>query len=222
MQVAATGQGRHRVPGRLIGVHKLEACQHTPTTLETHDFQALLTETGIEFRPTPDFVLCSVRENSVFRYQYAMRSPSGNLEVRYRIDAFARLEIERKTENAGMEVLASVSLDQMYSANFMALVLNLSGGMFAEPTVLKSETTALLYGADWCALAFMRLANHDFSSDYDSAYVLAIHKDGVGDIYVFGLFNDISGALSDEAGNFDKNNLPPDVTSYLVPTLRFT
>lgn len=189
---------------------------------ESQDFQSILAGTGIEFWPTPDFVICPVHENSVFRYQHAMRSPSGNLEMRYRIDALTRLETERKAANAGMEVLASASLDQMVSANFMALVLNLSGGMFAEPTVLKSETTALLYGADWSALAFMRLANPDFFSGYDSAYVLAIHKDGVGDIYVLGLFNDISGALGDAAGNFDKNNLPPDVKSYLVPTLRFT
>jgi hypothetical protein len=193
-----------------------------PMTSETRDFQTLLTEIGIEFRPTPDFVLCSVRENSVFRYQHAMRSPSGNLEVRYRIDAFAQLEIERKAANAGMEALASVGLDQMHSANFMALVSNLSGGMSTEPTVLKAETTALLYGADWSALAFMRLANHDFSPDYDSAYVLAIHKDGVGDFYVIGLFDDIGSAICVEAGSLDKHNLPPDVKSYLAPTLRFT
>ena len=95
---------------------------------ESQDFQSILAEAGIEFWPTPDFVICPVHENSVFRYQHAMRSPSGNLEMRYRIDALTRLETERKAANAGMEVLASASLDQMVSVNFMALVLNLSGG----------------------------------------------------------------------------------------------
>ena len=59
---------------------------------EPNDFQTLLAEANIEFRSTPDFVPCPVRENGVFRYQYAERSPSGELEVRYRIDSFARLE----------------------------------------------------------------------------------------------------------------------------------
>lgn len=186
--------------------------------LESHDFQALLAEAGIEFRPPPDYVPCPVPENSVFRYQHAVRSPSGELELRYRIDSFARLEVERKAAAAGMEVLASVSLDQLHVTNFMAIVFNLSGGMFVEPTVFKPETTTLLYEADWSALCFMRLANNDFSPDYDSAFVLAIHKDGVADVYVIGLYTDISGAT----GNFDKNNLPPDVKSSLAPTLRFT
>lgn len=187
-------------------------------TSETNDFQTLLAEAGIEFRSSPDFVPCPVHENSAFRYQYAERSPSGDLEVRYRIDSFARLEAERKAASAGMEMLDSVSLDQMHSANFMAILFNLSGGMFAEPSVFKPETSALLYGADWSALGFMRLANNGFAPGYDSAYVVAIHKDGVADVYVVGLYNDIGG----EAGRFDKNNLPPVVKSNLAPTVRFT
>jgi len=190
-------------------------------TPATNDFQALLAETGIDYTPTPDFVTCPVRENSVFRYQHAMRSPSGHLETCYRIDAFARLAAEREAARAGMEVLSSVDLGRMVSANFMALVLNLSGGMFAEPTVFRPETAALLYGADWSALAFMRLASHELSADHDAAYVLAIHKNAVADIFVLGLFNDVGGAFRGEAGNFDINALPADVTSYLAPTVRF-
>lgn len=185
---------------------------------ESQDFQTLLAEAGIEFRSTPDFMPCPVHENNVFHYQYAERSPSGELEVRYRIDSFARLEAERKTAAAGMEMLSSVSLDQMHAANFMSILFNLSGGVFAEPTVLEAEISALLYGADWSALGFMRLANNDFAPDYDSAYVIAIHKGGVADIYVIGLYNDISG----EPEHFDKNDLPHVVKSNLAPTLRFT
>ena len=186
-------------------------------TSESNEFKTLLAETGIEFVSMPDFMPCRVFENSMFHYQYAERSSSGELEVRYRIDSLARLEAERKTADTGMEMLASVSLDQMHAANFMAILLNLSGGMFADPTVLKPETSALLYGADWCALGFMRLAGNDFAPDYDSAYVLAIHKDGVADVYVIGLYNDISG----EPERFDKNSLPSIVQSNLAPTLRF-
>lgn len=184
----------------------------------SQEFQALLTESGIEFSSPPDFVSCPVRENKVFRYQHAVRSPSGALEVRYRIDSFARLEAERKAATAGVEMLASVSLDQLHATNFMAIVFNLSGGMFVEPTIFKPETTALLYAADWSALSFISLANNDFSQNYDSAFVLAIHKNGLADAYVVGLYNDISGAT----GSIDIDNLPTDVKSNLAPTLRFT
>jgi hypothetical protein len=42
-----------------------------PMNSELQNFQTLLAETGIEFSSTPDFVPCLVRDNSVFRYQYA-------------------------------------------------------------------------------------------------------------------------------------------------------
>lgn len=84
---------------------------------QAQDFQTLLAEVGVEFTPPPGFVPCVVRENSVFAYQYALRSPTGDLELRYRIDSFARVEAERKAACAGMEMLASVSLNQMYVAN---------------------------------------------------------------------------------------------------------
>jgi len=189
-----------------------------PMISETDDFKTLLAEACIEFTPPPGFVPCPVRENNVFAYQYAVRSPAGDLEVRYRIDSFARLEAERKAASAGMEMPASVSLNQMYESNFVAILYNLSGGVLAESTVLKPETTAILYEADWSALCFVRLTNNDFAPDYDSAYVLAIHKNWIADVYVIGLYNDISG----EPEHFDKNDLPHVVKSNLAPTLRFT
>ena len=186
-------------------------------TPEANDFQTMLAEARIEFTPLPSFMPCPVHDNSVFRYQYAERSPAGDLEVRYRIDSFDLLEAERKTAYAGMEKLANVSLDQMCAANFMSILFNLGGDMLVEPTVFKPETSAFLYGADWCALGFVRLTSKDFTPDYDSAYVLAIHKNGVADVYVIGLYNDISGA----SGCFDKNNLPAVVKGNLAPTMRF-
>ncbi|OGS95754.1 MAG: hypothetical protein A3K04_11225 [Gallionellales bacterium RBG_16_56_9] len=187
-------------------------------TSETDDFQTLLAEAGIEFTPPPGFDPCPVHENSVFAYQYAHRSPSGDLELRYRIDSIKRLEEERRIANEGMEVLASTDLNNLHEYSFMATLFNLSGGMLAEPSVFKPETSALLYNADWCALGFIRLADNDFAPGYDSAYVLAIHKSGVADIYVIGLYNDISG----EPEHFDKNSLPPVVKINLAPALRFT
>lgn len=165
-----------------------------PMISETNDFQALLAEVGVEFTPPKGFVPCPVRENSVFSYQYALRSPSGDLELRYRIDSFARLDVERKTAFAGMEMLASVSLDQIYETNFVAILYNLSEGVFAEPRVFDPEHAAVLFGADRAALCFVRMAAKNFSPDYDAACVFAFHKEHVADAYIIGLYNNGSGA----------------------------
>lgn len=181
------------------------------------NFESLLTEVGLEYRPTPDFVPCTVSDNNVFRYQHAMRSPSGALEMRYRIDSFVSLSAEREALSTGLDELASVSPDQMVMENFLALIVNLSNGHFVAPTVFKPEHVELLYGADWSALCFLRLANKEAFSNYDSAYVLGIRKRGVANVYVLGLYRDAEGATQ----TFDKEKLPLDVKKYLVPSLRF-
>lgn len=181
-------------------------------------FHALLAEAGVEFRPPPEYLPCAVRDNAAFRYQHALRSPTGDLELRYRIDVFARLEADRKAAAVGIETLASANLDSMHAANFMAILFNLSGGAFVEPTVLRPESTALLYAADWCALAFLRLADKGFAGGRDSAFFVSVHKAGVADIHVIGLYDDPDGPK----GKFDKDALPAEVKLNLAPLLRFT
>lgn len=163
-------------------------------TSETDDFQTRLTETGIELTPPPGFVPCPVRENSVLAYQYALRSPSGDLELRYRIDSFTRLEAGRKAASAGMEMISSVSFNDMYETNFTAMLYNLSEGVFAMPMLFDPEPAAELYGADRAALCFVRMAAKDFSPDYDAACVFAFHKEHVADAYIIGLYCKGSGA----------------------------
>jgi hypothetical protein len=161
---------------------------------DLHPFQTLLVEVGVEFTPPPGFVPCPVQDNSVFAYQYALRSPSGDLELRYRIDSFARLEAERKAASAGMEMIASVSINDMYVTNFTALLYNLSEGVFAKPMLFDPEPAAELYGADRAALCFVRMAAKGFSPDYDAACVFSFHKENVADAYIIGLYNKGSGA----------------------------
>lgn len=176
---------------------------------ESHNFQTLLEETGIEFTPPPGCEPCPVRDNSVFRYQYALRAPSGHMEYRYRVDSFARLVAERKVLSAGMEMLSSVDINRMYTANYLSILHNLSGGVFDAPRVFSPQSAAVLYGADWSALCFLRLAGNDFAEGYDSAYVLALHKKEVADVYAITLFANGGG----EALPFGKDNP--------VPALRF-
>ncbi|MDE2309863.1 MAG: hypothetical protein KGL01_03425 [Betaproteobacteria bacterium] len=166
---------------------------------ESQVFQTLLVELGIEFTPPPSFVHCATRDNSMFRYQYAVRSPSGDLELRYRIDPIQRLEEERRIANEGIEVLASADLNNLHELSSAATVFNLSAGKTRPMTVFKPEHARELFGADWAATWFMQLASHDFTPDYDSVIVFCLHKDDVADVYLIGLFND-SGYTADMFG----------------------
>lgn len=163
-------------------------------TSGAEDFQTLLSEVGIEFISPPGFLPCPVRENSVFSYQYALRSPSGDLELRYRIDSFARIGVELKAACEGMEMIASVSLNDMYVTNFTAMLYNLSEGVFSMPKLFEPEHAAELFGADRAALCFVHMAAKYFTPDYDAACVFAFHKEHVADAYIIGLYNKGSSA----------------------------
>jgi hypothetical protein len=93
-----------------------------------------------------------------------------------------------------MEMLASVSLNNMYEANYTALLYNLSEGVFPMPNMFVPEHAAVLFGADRAALCFVRMTAKDFSPDYDAACVFAFHKEHVADAYIIGLYNNGGGA----------------------------
>lgn len=153
------------------------------------DFQVLLNETGVELTPPDGFVPCATRENSVFAYQYAHRSSSGDLELRYRIDSIKRLKEERRIANEGIEVLASVDLNKLHEMAYMAALFNLSGGETRTVHVHPHEVAREAFGADWAAACFIPLANNDFAPGYDAAVAFCFHKDDIADVYLIGVFN---------------------------------
>lgn len=160
-------------------------------TTETDDFQKLLLETGITYFPPEGFVPCPVHENSVFGYQQAYRSPSGNLEFRIRIDSFARREAERKAAFAGMEVEVLVRTDEnnLHELAFVAALYNLSGDASRAPHVLDPKIVREWFGADWAANCLFPLAEHDFAPGYAGCALYCIHKSDVADVYLVAVYN---------------------------------
>lgn len=148
---------------------------------ELQNFERLLAEAGIAFTPPPGFVPCAVRENSVFSYQYALRSISGDLELRFQIDSFAQMQ-------------ALVDVNQMYESNYLNILNKISEGVFSDPMLFERRESIELFGADLAALCFVGVKAKDFSPDYDAACVFGFHKDYVADVYLIGLYNKGSGA----------------------------
>lgn len=156
----------------------------------SNDFLALLKETGVVITPLADFVDCATPANSVFAYQYAHRSPSGDLELRYRIDSIQRLKEERLIANEGIEVLASTDLNNLHEFAFRATLFNLHGNAINPTTIFKPEDAKEMFGADWAAMCFFPLADHDFAPGYNTAGAFCIHKADVADVYLVAVFND--------------------------------
>lgn len=157
---------------------------------ESDDFLALLKETGVLLTPPENFVACVSQPNSIFAYQHAHRSPSGDLELRYRIDSIRRLQEERRIANEGVDVLASTDLNKLHEYAFLAMLFNLHGGQISPTTIFTPEGAAEMFGADWAAMCFLSLASNDFAPGYNTAGAFCIHKDDVADVYLIAVFND--------------------------------
>lgn len=152
------------------------------------DFQELLNETGVVLTPPEGFIPCATRDNSVFAYQYAHRSPSGDLELRYRIDSIPRLKEQRRIANEGIEVLSSVDLNKLHKMAYMAALFNLSGGETRAVHEHTPEVAREAFGADWAAACFFPLADNGFAPGYDAAVASCFHKKDVADAYLIGVF----------------------------------
>lgn len=153
-------------------------------------FSALLEETRVALAPPADFVVCAPRANSVFAYQFAHRSPSGDLELRYRIDSIKRLKEERRIASEGIEVLAATDLNGLHEFAFRATLFNLHGGETSPSTIFSPSAAREMFGADWAAMCFFRLGEHDFAPGCNTAGAFCIHKADVADVYLVAVFND--------------------------------
>jgi hypothetical protein len=150
------------------------------------EFEQLLQETGMRFAQPHGFTPVSVVPGG-WVYHHAVQSPSGNLEIRYRIDSLPRLATERAHAQRGMTVLASVDLNQIYGANAMATLFNLSGGQERPLSAFPVEAVRAEFGADWGAISDFLLPQESFGGEYRVGVLIALHRDDRADAYVLGL-----------------------------------
>lgn len=172
------------------------------------DFLALLEETGVVLTPPPGFVDCATQANGVFAYQYAHRSTSGDLELRYRIDSIKRLKEDRRIAHEGIEVLASTDLNDLHESGFRATLFNLHGSAIDPTAVFEPAAAKEMFGADWAAMCFFPLGDHDFAPAYNTAGAFCLHKADVANVYLVAVFNDRFEEGSNVARLFDE---PPGV-----------
>lgn len=152
------------------------------------DFQKLATATGVRFSPPNGFVPCVAQPNNAFTCQRAYRSPSGDLELRYRIDPIEPLITQLGSARTGLSKQSDHDSNDLYQLGFATLAFNLSGGNPGPTKKFLTDDAQALFGADWAARCLLRLAARQLSSDYDSALMYCFHKDAVADVYLIGMF----------------------------------
>jgi hypothetical protein len=138
-------------------------------------FQQLLKQNGLRCTIPPGFVSTPVIDNGDVLYDYAVKSRTKKLEIRYRI-----WPIKDGHED--------------FAAMLVVMGANISDGQFIQPVAYPPEAVKHEFGADAGCSGLVR-AKSDFGKGYKVCVISAIHKDGIADAYTFFLCDDPNVAI---------------------------
>lgn len=123
--------------------------------------------------------------NGQMHYEYALKYTGKNFEIRYAIapldSLFIQYETMKKNAAPGSN---SIGPNKLYSAAFMATIMNLSGGNMPHIREFPKDAVSNEFNADWGATSVFHVTGA-FGQGYDTCVAVAIHKDDLGDAYIF-------------------------------------
>ncbi|WP_316788957.1 hypothetical protein [Pedobacter frigoris] len=152
------------------------------------NFQKILGETNMAFKMPEGAVEIPIVKNAQMHYEYAVKFPDKNLEVRYsvaplkkRMEEFREREKNKKPgENVQNPNASSAAISY-------AVALNIGGGKMDttikfgpfRPDAVKKE-----FGADWGGTTLAKL-HKSFGTDYTNCIMVTLHKNDIADAYIF-------------------------------------
>jgi len=146
-------------------------------------FQQLLDQTSMQFSMPPDFQAASIVNNEDVGYDFAVRSNTGDIEIRYRI-----WPIDKTQKNP----------NNLYEPMITTMGLNISNGKVIQLERYPADGLKSEFGADAGCTGLVPI-DSQFGKGFKLCVISVIHKDNIADAYVFYLYNDpktIMSALS--------------------------
>jgi hypothetical protein len=148
-------------------------------------FSSLLERAQLTFEAPEGLKPTKIIENRQMNYEYALKYPATDFEVRYAIRPLDNLlkDYEQKEKNKQPGDI-NIHPNKLYNSLLQATILNISGGQLPEIKVFDKNAVKQEFNADWGALSFVELGK-EFGQDYKYCLVVAIHKEDVADAYFF-------------------------------------
>lgn len=155
-------------------------------------FTNLLAHAQMTFDTPNGFEETAIIKNKQMNYNYALKLPGHNFEVRYTVRPLDTLqkqyEAMKKNQQPGT-VMAGIEPNKLYAMSFRAILFNISGGRAGDIKLFPADAVKKEFNADWGATGMVPLAP-EFGQNYKDCMVIAIHKDNIGDAYYFYMITD--------------------------------
>lgn len=152
-------------------------------------FNDLLNRAEITFNQPEEYSETQAIENQQMNYDYALINKAKDFEIRYAIRPLDEMLInyyEREKVKKPDDV--NIHPNKLHAATFQAIVFNVSGGKLSKISVFDPQAVEKEFNADWGALAMVEVGK-EFGQNYKYCFLVAIHKDDVGDAYCFYMSN---------------------------------
>jgi hypothetical protein len=151
------------------------------------DFKSLLIETGLNVTIPEGFIESKIIDNDDMGYEYAIKYPDRDFELRYSIRPIRYKQYANDTVQNEMESQRGFR-NTKYVTILHTIILNITGGVdYAvqafDPQAVKNE-----FNANWGATTFVEL-NSGFGKGFKYCMIVTIHKKDVADAYYFYLSN---------------------------------
>jgi hypothetical protein len=145
-------------------------------------FNELLKRSGLVFDSPLGLIPVKIIENRQMNYEYALKYPNKNFEIRYAIRPLDYLLNQFEKSKKSGEI--SINPNKLYSSSLQATVLNISGGKLTDIAQFDKNAVKQDFNADWGATTFLDVGK-EFGQNYKYCMDVAIHKDNLADVYIF-------------------------------------
>lgn len=148
-------------------------------------FNDLLDRAQMTFVAPEGLKSTRIIENRQMNYEYALKYPATDFEVRYAVRPLDNLlkDYAQKEKNKQPGDI-NIHPNKLHNSLLQAAIMNISGGQQPEIKTFDKNAVKQEFNADWGALAFFETGK-EFGQDYKYCLVVAIHKDDVADAYFF-------------------------------------
>lgn len=151
------------------------------------EFRALLNDYGMTLTVPDGFAKTKVIPNDDMEYDYAIKYPDRDFELRYAIRPILWKTYANDTIRKEIESQRPFR-NSSYGTVLETIILNITGGKEYQCRAFDKDAVKTEFNADWGATSFVEL-NSGFGKGYKYCMIVTIHKDDVADAYYFYLSN---------------------------------
>jgi hypothetical protein len=187
------------------------------TLSHASDFEEKVKSLGLILSKPEGYLEVAPKENRDMKYDYALHHPTKKYEIRYTLAPFPEGAVKEYKEwsekkDKGDSIHTDPNL--RFKMMFQAIALNIAGkGSVLGGQKFSPESVKEHFGGDTGSMAVIDM-NSDFGAGFSACTVVGIHKENLGEFYIFHLCDDPSTVQSEmDATNFSLRFAPEEKTA---------